>query len=153
MTRLMAPAVVPVRRSNDAMRVAMDAAQASLDQFLAIVGDPRPNQQKFLVRIFFVHQDQVEHIWMENLDMSSSPFSGALANDPRLPGLAFGQRKTFVKDRITDWMYFEDGKMVGGYTTKVLLKDQKAQRLAGIRRLFGSWHTTSPHGTFEASDL
>ena len=52
-----------------------------------------------------------------------SGFTGEVqraANEPQLPGLRFMERTTFHPSQFTDWMYIEDGFLVGGFITRVI---------------------------------
>jgi len=63
---------------------------------------------------------------MADLDLSSNPSTGAIANEPNLAGFEFMQRRAFTPRDITDWMFMEDGVLVGGFTTKLLQKRQRS---------------------------
>jgi uncharacterized protein YegJ (DUF2314 family) len=67
-----------------------------------------------------IEGDQLEHIWLADLDFSGERPRGVVANEPRLPSLKFMQVVEFEPAQITDWMYIEDGYLVGGYTTRVI---------------------------------
>ena len=65
---------------------------------------------------------QVEHIWVADLDLSVSPATGVIANEPGIPTLQYLQRVTLDPSRITDWMYYDGENVIGAFTTKVLEK-------------------------------
>jgi uncharacterized protein YegJ (DUF2314 family) len=54
-----------------------------------------------------------------------------IANEPELEGLRLGQRVAFDKVDVSDWMYMEDGRMIGGFTTRVLLERQRSLQPGG----------------------
>jgi uncharacterized protein YegJ (DUF2314 family) len=125
-------AVVQVRNDNDEIARAILEAKQTIGQFLAAFRDPKPGQAGFHVKVRFEVEDAVEHIWLTDLDLDSKPPSGAIANDGRIPGFDFGKRVTFQKAWVTDWTYTDNGEMVGGYTTKVLMKLRKRQMAIGF---------------------
>lgn len=131
------PVTLAIQRNYDEMREATLTARRSLDQFFNAFHHPQPNQTNFRVKVFFTHRHQVKHVWMADLDFSSATFAGTLIDDPSSPDVSSGQRRSFTRDRITDWMYIEDGKTVGAFTTEVLRKRQRAQKLSGLRRILG----------------
>ncbi len=45
---------------------------------------------------------------------SGSKPSGVVAIEPKLPSLKFMQRVGFEPSHVSDWMYVEDGYLVGG---------------------------------------
>jgi uncharacterized protein YegJ (DUF2314 family) len=66
--------------------------------------------------------DQVEHIWLADLDFSRPKPRGVVANEPKIQGLRFKHPVDFDPAYVSDWMYVDNGTLVGGYTTRVLRK-------------------------------
>jgi len=99
------------------MEGAINAARETLGDFLRAFVRPTKNQKSFLLKVKFFEK---EHIWMADLDLSSKPSIGTVANEPNAPELKFMQRAEFDPSQITDWMYVEDGYLVGGYTTQLI---------------------------------
>jgi len=112
--------LVPVDGGDQRMLEAINMARQSLKQFLETFFAPKPNQKSFLLKVAFNDQDQTEHIWLADLDLVSSPPTGVVANEPSISTVEFMQRVSFAAGEITDWMYYEDDRLVGGFTTKVL---------------------------------
>jgi uncharacterized protein YegJ (DUF2314 family) len=81
---------------------------------------PKSNQKSFLLKVAFHDQDQTEHIWLADLDLMSSPPTGVVATEPNISTVEYMQRVLFVAGEITDWMYYEDERLVGGFTTTAL---------------------------------
>lgn len=109
------------------MTAAIQAARETIGAFFAAFENPAPNQTGFLLKIRYVEGDRSEHIWLADLDFTTMPATGAVANETSFPGLSYMQRGSFEPDQITDWMYFEDDKLVGGYTTRLLLRRSRPQ--------------------------
>jgi uncharacterized protein YegJ (DUF2314 family) len=128
-------AVVQVRSDNDEIAQAILQAKQTIGQFLTAFRDPKPNQTGFHFKVRFEVDDVAEHIWLTDLDLESKPPTGSVANDGRLAGYEFGKRVSFQKAWVTDWTYTEDGEMVGGYTTRVLMKLRKRQMAVGFVEL------------------
>ncbi len=112
---------VSVSSSDTEMSAAIQSARDSLRKFFEAFESPRPDQQKFLLKVRFEREGKIEHIWLADLDLRVIPFSGVVANEPRIPGLTFMERATFSISEVTDWMYFEGKSIVGGFTTKLLV--------------------------------
>jgi uncharacterized protein YegJ (DUF2314 family) len=72
------------------------------------------------VKAIFVEGEEVEHVWLADLDFSGTLPNGVVANEPLLPSLKFMQTVEFHPSQITDWMYVDDGYLIGGYTTRVI---------------------------------
>jgi len=99
------------------MRDAIQSARQTLRDFFDALANPMPNQESFLLKVLFESQGKKEHIWMADIDASVFPLEGTVANEPEISGLSFMQRASFHPSQITDWMYIENGYLVGGFTT------------------------------------
>lgn len=109
--------------SEDAeMQAAIREAKTSFRQFIEAFCQPTERQKSFLVKVVFDEGDNREHIWLADLDFHGSKPSGVVAVEPNLPSLRFMQRVEFEPSYISDWMYVDDGYLVGGYTTRVIRK-------------------------------
>ncbi|MBD9416734.1 DUF2314 domain-containing protein [Pseudomonas sp. PDM16] len=127
----MADGVFEFDSEDQRIQFAIEEAQSTLKAFFDAYLNPKPNQEAFLLKVQFEIDGEIEHIWMADIDPSAFPLHGTIANEPELPGLSFMQRVTFHPSQVTDWMYVEDGFLVGGYTTQVirsgLTPDERAE--------------------------
>jgi uncharacterized protein YegJ (DUF2314 family) len=119
--------VVPVATGNHTMSEAINQARASISEFFKAFNNPQPNQTDFLIKACFEEGDEVEHIWLSDLDFKTRIATGVVANEPCIRTLSYLERVQFLPDQITDWMYREDRRLVGGFTTKVLLRAKLKQ--------------------------
>ena len=113
----------PLRRipeDDERMNLAVAEARRTLRTFFNAFVAPRRNQKSFLLKVRFDDGEQVEHVWMADINAAVFPLEGTVANEPSLPGLRYLQRASFHPTQITDWMYLEDGTLVGGYTTQAI---------------------------------
>jgi len=60
------------------------------------------------------------------------PGTGRVGNTPKLPDLLHGQIVEFTPEMITDWMFVEDGYLVGNYTLRVILSTVSPEERAAI---------------------
>ena len=117
--------IVTVAGDDEGMVWAINTARQSLKQFLNAYFAPKPNQRSFLLKVVFEEQDEIEHIWLADLDLHSSSLTGMVANEPGIRSISFMQRVTFEAKNITDWMYCEDDCLIGAFTTRVLKKSAR----------------------------
>ncbi len=110
---------VGIDEHDDEMNEAVHLARTTMSVFLNAFAKPKPTQ-RFLLKVRFEHDGKFEHIWLADLDLSRIPSAGTVANEPCLPSLTFKQRVQFNPADITDWMFVDDGKLVGGYSTRLL---------------------------------
>lgn len=119
------PGVINVSADDAEMNAAIQEAQGTLDTFIASLQSPQPGQTGFSIKARFAFGDDggYEHIWIADVSYDGKAFSGTIANEPvDVKNLEFGQRVTIPVSEVTDWMLVQDGKLVGGYTLRVLLK-------------------------------
>ena len=112
---------IPEFSSDDAeMEAAITNAKETFGEFLKAFFRPTEKQESFLVKVVFIEGEQSEHIWIADLAFSGQTPRGVIANEPAIPNLKFMQKVEFHPSQITDWMYIEDGYLVGGFTTKII---------------------------------
>jgi uncharacterized protein YegJ (DUF2314 family) len=116
----MSDPIISFSDQDKRMAFAIDEARESLGVFFDAFCAPKNNQTAFLLKVRFESPEKVEHIWLADVDASVMPLQGTVANEPDFPGLKFMQRVEFHPSQITDWMFIEDGYLVGGFTTQVI---------------------------------
>ncbi len=131
-------------RPNDPMKVNIQAptlpdpqmdeaiakARDSMTNFLAALHSPRTNQYGFSISARFESKAKriQEDIWVTNLRYNNSnALDGIVALDKTEVGLAFKQPVTIAVSNVVDWMYVEDGRVVGAFTGR-LLRSRMSER-------------------------
>jgi uncharacterized protein YegJ (DUF2314 family) len=115
------PAVFPVGEEDAAMNSAMEKARASVDTFIAALQSGKAVQSHFAIKKKFSDGKHTEHIWLLPVTFDGTRFEGVVNNVPAdLTGVAIGQNVMVEPNQISDWMYLENGKLMGGYTIRVL---------------------------------
>ncbi len=111
------PDCVNVAEENKAMDRAVETAQKTVKKFIAVLRSPKGNQSRFAVKKPFVEGDKVEHIWLTEVSFDGHLFHGKVDNEPvDIKGARLGQEVSVAANEISDWMYVQDGRLVGGYT-------------------------------------
>ena len=63
------------------------------------------------------------------MKFTGNRFVGVVDNKPNnIPGLKVGARASVNPDEISDWSYVDHGKLVGGYTIRVLYAEMSYVR-------------------------
>ncbi len=115
------PDIVRVSDEDAEMNKAVQMARSTAEKFIASLKAPSAKQTGFSVKKPFREGGKVEHIWLSDVSVDNSNFKGLVGNDPiDVKNIKLGDPATVAKDEISDWMYIEDGKLVGGYTIRVL---------------------------------
>jgi uncharacterized protein YegJ (DUF2314 family) len=112
------------------MEFAINEAQRTHEEFFDAFTSPKENQNSFLLKVLFESEGEVEHIWVADIDASVFPLEGTVANETSLNGVEFMQRISFHPSKITDWMYLENGYLIGGFTTQVIRSSLSAEERA-----------------------
>ena len=111
-----------VNDDDKQMERAIQRAHRHVGEFITALRTPPPNTRDFQVKKLFVSKDGVaEHIWLADVKFTGNRFVGVIDNQPtRIPGLKLGMKASVNPDEITDWSYVENGRLVGGYTIRML---------------------------------
>jgi len=123
--------VVMVPSDDKAMAKAITRARETLDMYWAAADNPK-GRKGFAVKVKISDKNGSEHFWLKAVKRTKSGFEGIIANTPAMvKKVKEGQLYAFKKPEISDWMYFENRKIIGGFTIRVLAdrmpKDQAAQ--------------------------
>jgi len=115
------PNVSVVVNDDAEMNAAMRRGRSTLDEFEARLADPPSTQEYIAIKGRFEEGDAVEHIWLGDVAVLPEGYRGKIGNTPvYLTKLVPGQEVTLSRADVSDWMAVDDGKLVGGYTIRVL---------------------------------
>lgn len=118
------PDCVQITEDNKEMDRAVQTARKAVSEFVAVLRSPEGNQSRFAVKKPFVEGDKVEHIWLNEVSFDGRLFHGKVDNEPvDIKGVRLGQEVSVSSDEISDWMYVQDGRLVGGYTIRAMCQN------------------------------
>jgi uncharacterized protein YegJ (DUF2314 family) len=113
---------IAIDGENAEMNAAIEKARASIDGFWQKFAEHGPNEDVFLIKLKLTDGTNIEHFWCGNIEGNAQDATCAIDNDPQtVKNVTIGQRVPVEPEIISDWMYFRDGKIVGGRTIRVLL--------------------------------
>jgi uncharacterized protein YegJ (DUF2314 family) len=117
------------------MDAAISEARESLPSFLRAFRLHGRNQTGFAVKKAYRRDQFIEHIWITELRVSAQAFHGTAGNDAvDTVGVSFGDPATVGFSEITDWMYVEDGRLVGGRTIRVVFSRMSAEQKTRFKK-------------------
>jgi uncharacterized protein YegJ (DUF2314 family) len=123
------PAYVHVHDSDKAMHQAVHQAQQSMGKFMAALTKPQPGQTGFAVKKRCIEGKKCEHIWLADVRFDGRVLRGKVDNDPvDIKSLRVGQKVTVLPGEVSDWMYVENGRLVGGYTVRAYYRNLPADQ-------------------------
>jgi len=123
------PEVFRIEDKDAQMHRAVKEARKTVGVFIAALKNPAKGQHDFEVKKPFAKDGEVEHLWLSDVEFSGNRFHGRVDNHPRkIKGLKFGDRVSVNPDEISDWAFVDNGKLVGGYTIRVLSQNLSPER-------------------------
>jgi uncharacterized protein YegJ (DUF2314 family) len=115
------PDIFTVDETDPRMNAAIDKARSTVGQFVKALSNPRSSQSGFSVKAPIRDGDHVEHMWLTPVKYRDGKFVGTVNNEPDVvKSVKLGEQYELKAGDISDWMYVENGMLVGGFTIRVL---------------------------------
>jgi uncharacterized protein YegJ (DUF2314 family) len=114
------------------MKHATEKARRTVKQFIGALQKPSATVEQFSFRMMFTDGKNRDDIWLNDVTYDGSKFHGVVGFDSNMVrDVKRGQKVSVEPGKISDWMYVENGKLVGGYTIRAererLSPEEKAQ--------------------------
>ena len=107
------------------LAAARDEARASLSVFWDHFAEPGASEFDFSLKAAFPRRDGqsgVEEAWVDQVARAPDKIVGQLASTPRYLGdLQKGAIMEFQESQVVDWAFFQGEKLLGHYSTRVML--------------------------------
>ncbi|HLW90568.1 MAG TPA: DUF2314 domain-containing protein [Roseiarcus sp.] len=143
-----------VPKGDPAMIAAFAKAAVSLDEFFAKWRNPPPGAEGFSVKIGLMDAvgapgyaivrpgsfppNFVEWFWTRDLRADGAGFVAELGNAPEdLRDVSMGQTIHFTRQDIGDWMYFQNGKIIGNATACPALAHASTEERRQMKEQYG----------------
>jgi uncharacterized protein YegJ (DUF2314 family) len=121
------------------LAAAKDAARASLPVFWDRFALPDAGDYDFSLKAAFPRRDGqpgVEEAWVENVARAPDRIVGELSVQPRFLGdLKEHAIVDFQENQIVDWAFMSGDRLLGHYTTRVMLPQMDAVQADWLRPL------------------
>ncbi|MEP2237479.1 MAG: DUF2314 domain-containing protein [Maribacter sp.] len=115
------PDVYNVEDDDSRMNQAIVDAKNSIDEFKEALASENPDLTFFTIKQKFDADGGAEHIWVGDIQLIDDDFMGIIANEPMYTNkVQLGDTITVNRANISDWMYYEEGKVVGGFTIRAI---------------------------------
>jgi uncharacterized protein YegJ (DUF2314 family) len=126
--------IASVQATDSEMNAAIAKARESLPKFFERWKHPGPGESDFNLKLKFTEGDNVEHIWIGQLEGSPGRITGVVNDTPEnIHSVKLGQRIPIPEDRISDWLYLRNGKMVGNWTVRALFKKMSPEEVKSMK--------------------
>jgi uncharacterized protein YegJ (DUF2314 family) len=125
--------VVSVAGDHPEMTAAISKGRETLPQFWQIFDTRAHGENGFSLKVRITDKKGTEYFWATDIERRGARLTGTINNDPEIvASVKLGQIIDIPEAEIADWLYLRDGKMVGNYTLRPLLKQMppaEAERL------------------------
>jgi uncharacterized protein YegJ (DUF2314 family) len=120
------PTLHPRRDDEQLLRISQNAHD-TLPVFFRHLLRPEKGESNFRVKYPFKADPDsgfnAEQLWLSGITFRDGVYYGVLSNTPYyIASMKRGDTVSFSADEITDWMYTQDGKIIGGLSIKYLLE-------------------------------
>ncbi|MBV8481709.1 MAG: DUF2314 domain-containing protein [Verrucomicrobia bacterium] len=113
------PESFKIPNEHAGMREGVAQARKTVRKFIDALQHPAPGETDFEVKKPLVQNGEVEHIWLSDVKFIGGRFQGKIDNIPvKVKGLKLGEMVSVNPDEISDWVFVDNGKLVGGYTIR-----------------------------------
>jgi uncharacterized protein YegJ (DUF2314 family) len=127
------PPVSPFSADDEAMNRAMQRARDTLDEYRHRLANPPPTQTGLSLKAKFESGGHVEHMWVHDVEPIDGGFRGILGNTPlSIETLKEGDSVEISDSDVSDWMAIDDGRLVAGYTLRVIRDRMPADERAAF---------------------
>lgn len=114
------PMVTGFEAEDQEMNAAMRKARDTLADFEKRLEQPPATQQHIGLKGRFEEDGNVEHMWIDGIEVTAEGYRGKLGNHPvHIKAIDVGSDVLVKRANVSDWMAIDDGKMVGGFTLRV----------------------------------
>ncbi len=101
------------------INAATKKARETVSEFVKVLGRPAANQDGFAVKKLFKEKGKEDILWVVDLKFDGTKFTGHLRNEPKYArSVRQGDTLSVSTAELADWMYIEDGLLVGGQTIR-----------------------------------
>lgn len=113
--------------ANDTKMAEASQRANSMWAVFANAFERRSPDQTFAVKAPFSDKSETEYMWLIVSDINEEIVTGTLDNAPiYLQNIGAGDIVSVTIDQIDDWLYTDQGEVVGGFTTEALTRQLAA---------------------------
>jgi len=133
---------IEIEQSDKELEKIADNARRALPVFFRNLARPEAGAGSFYIKYPLTAGDGgVEQVWLGNIRFKNGNYYGTLANTTSFSNsVKKGKTIPIDTDKITDWMYILDGKIMGGRSIKYLMEKipeyQRGEDRLKILRMF-----------------
>jgi uncharacterized protein YegJ (DUF2314 family) len=129
--------ILYVTEEDRQMNAAIARARATVGEFLPRLRHPPRGLSYMGVKMRLADTERGEHIWLYDLRLEDGRIAGRLVDDAEsFPDWKHGDEVRVEPAEISDWMTVENGRVCGGFTSRIMVAQMDAeQRAAWLREM------------------
>ena len=129
--------VINVAENDAEMDAAVARAREQLPHFWQVFAHPEKGESDFSVKVRLKDANGTEHFWVNDIERTADgKIFGVINNDPQIvKSVKLNDRVPVPEEKISDWLYMRNGKMVGNYTLRVLFKQMPPKEVETYKAL------------------
>jgi len=113
------PIIFSLSEDDKEMNSAIELANKTLIDFDEAL--KFSENENFALKIRYDINDKSEHIWAVNIEKIDDDYFGIIDNLPNsVIDIKLTDKVKIEKDKISDWMFSKKGKLLGGFTIRVI---------------------------------
>lgn len=119
--RIGEPTIYDVDSGDEQINDAIRKSRLMFADFIAAFRTNDGSRRNFSVKMPFATEFGAEHIWLTNMELKGEKLFGVVDNLPQsVTTVRLGDVVEIEEDKISDWFYIENEKLIGGLTIRVL---------------------------------
>ena len=104
--------------NDEEINTAIKTARQTFEKFENALKSKNNEFGSFFLKVCFENK---EHIWISNITIRNNEYYGTVNNMPEyVKNIRLGDFIKINENNITDWMYRDNKKLVGGFTLRVI---------------------------------
>ena len=129
---------ISVPSTDSLMNDAKIKARQTWNIFYNTYTQKRKNQKDFAVKYPFKKTTGHEHLWLTQIKIRKGKITGKVNNHPeQTTEVKFKEKVEINPPLISDWMFYEDGKLHGGYTILVSIEQLPVDQKKALKESLG----------------
>ena len=115
------PTIYDIDSGDQQMNEAVRKSRLTFAEFIAAFKTNNGSRRNFSVKMPFATEFGAEHIWLSNMELKGEKLFGIVDNLPQsVTTVRLGDVVEIEENKISDWFYIENDKLIGGLTIRVL---------------------------------
>jgi uncharacterized protein YegJ (DUF2314 family) len=128
--------IISVEDDDAEMNTAISNARRTLPEFWKEFENLSAGETDFALKLPITDANGTEHFWLTSIEKRDGQIFGTINNDPNtVKSVHNGQRIEILEAQVSDWMYMRNGKIVGNYTLRPLMKRMSPEELEQVKSL------------------